>query len=215
MLTSKCFSGHNKRIALRVCLWGGVVFCTISLPQLAKAQATSPHAGGTKHFVHIVQVQGDVPDETKNLARELLEKELSSREIFTTDLGGGEASGSTLKGKGMRGFEVSLRFESVTKDVKEPQPGRRGKQLSLGVKISIFGAEIPTKKMAFSGEGESLQIVEVDERRLEKEAKSLMGEVLADSIRQAVDQAVLKLTLPTNRPLDASRTKRPRGAKAK
>ena len=215
MLTSKCFTWHHKRFAFRVCLWGGVVFCAILLGKLGTARAASPHTGGTKHFVQVVEVQGDVPDETKTLARELLEKELGSREVFATDFGGGAASAATLKSKGMRGFEVSLRFESVTKEVKEPQPGRRGKQLALGVKISIFGSEIPTKKMAFSGDGESMQIVEVDERRLEKEARALMGEVLADAIRQAVDQAVLKLTLPINGPLDESRKKRPRAAKAK
>jgi hypothetical protein len=215
MLTSKCFGGHQRRFALRVCLWGGVVFCAITLANSKSTRAASPHTGGTKHYVQVVEVQGDVPEETKTLAKELLEKELGSREQFATDLGGGEASAATLKSRGMRGFEVSLRFESVTKEVKDPKPGRRGKQLSLGVKISIFGAEIPTKKMAFSGDGESMQIVEVDERRLEKEAKALMGEVLADAIRQAVDQAVLKLTLPINGPLDESRKKRPRGAKSK
>lgn len=215
MLTSKCFTGQRRRFALQVYLWGGVVFCAFLTAKAETAMAASPHTGGTKHYVQVVEVQGDVPDETKTLARELLEKELASRDAFTTDLGGGAASAATLKSRGMRGFEVSLRFESVTKEVKEPKPGRRGKQLAVGVKISIFGAEIPTKKMAFSGDGESMQIVEVDERRLEKEAKMLLGEVLADAIRQAVDQAVLKLTLPINGPLNESRKTRLRGARSK
>jgi hypothetical protein len=215
MLTRKRFRVHNKRFALRVCLWGGVVSCAIFLAMSRSGEAASPHTGGSKHFVQVVEVQGDVPDETKSLARELLKKELGSRDVFTTDMRGDEPSVATNKGNGIRRFEVSLRFESVTKEVKDPQPGHRGKQLALGVKISIFGAEIPTKKMAFSGDGESMQIVEVDERRLEKEAKALMGEVLADAIRQAVDQAVLKLSLPVNEPLDESRKKRPRGAKSK
>lgn len=186
MLTSTTLN-RNACVRLLLCLQAGAL--TIGLLGTANA------ATGGKHYFKVVAVEGDVPDATRTLARELLEKELSNREQFTRDLGGVEASGEVLKSRGMRGFEVSLRFMSITKKVDEPKAGKRGKQLTLGTRISVFGAEIPDKRLAFSGEGESTQIAEVDERRLEKEAQLMMAEVLGDAIRQAVDQAVLKLSV--------------------
>ena len=208
MLTSKRFNLQLGRVAL----WVIVVFGVGHL--WAQQASAARRAGATKHYFKVVDVQGDVAEETRKLAQEMLQKELASRDAFVADLGV-DVTGAVLRSRGMRGFDVSLRFESVTKEVKEAKPGRRGKQLVLGVHITIFGAEIPTQKLAFSGDGQSTQIVEVDERRIDKEAQLLMGEVLADAIRQAVDQAVLKLTLPANGPLDESRKKRTKSAKAK
>lgn len=208
MLTSTCFRKQRGK------LWAVVVFCAALRLVGGPATAAPAQSGGAKYYFQIVDIQGDVPEATRKAARDLLEKELLSRAVFTRDLGGAEASAETLKKKGMRGFETSLRFESVTREVKDAKPGRRGKQLALGVRISIFGSEIPSKKLAFSGEGESLQIVEVEERRLEKEAIGLTGEVLADAVRQAVDQAVLKLSLPSSAPVNRGK-KRPLGGKTK
>lgn len=208
MLTSKRLNLQHCRFAV----WVLVVFVAGHL--WAQQASAARRVGATKHYFKVVQVQGDVAEETRKLAQDMLHKELASRDAFAADLGE-QVTGSVLKSKGMRGFDVSLRFESVSKEVKEAKPGRRGKQLVLGVHITIFGAEIPTQKLAFSGDGQSTQIVEVDERRIEKEAQLLMGEVLADAIRQAVDQAVLKLTLPANGPLDESRKKRTKSAKTK
>ncbi|MDX2021766.1 MAG: hypothetical protein SF187_16120 [Deltaproteobacteria bacterium] len=174
---------------------------------LVDGDARAAAAGG-KHYFQVVEVKGDVPEATRGLARELLEKELAKRDQFTGDLGGVPASGEALKARGMRGFDVSLRFESTTNKVDEPKPGKRGKQLTVGTRITVFGSEIPDKRLAFSGEGESTQIAEVDERRIEKETKLMTSEVLGDAIRQAVDQAVLKLSVSKARAPELAPKKR-------
>lgn len=193
MLTSATLNGiFSKRLLLRA----SAAALAVTLLGSSGSVVASPKAGAAgKHYFKVVAIEGDAPDATRTLARTLLEKELSGREQFTGQLGGVEASGEALKSRGMRGFEVSLRFESITKKVDEPKAGKRGKQLTMGTRISVFGAEIPDKRLAFSGEGESTQIAEVDERRLDKEAQLMTSEVLGDAIRQAVDQAVMKLSV--------------------
>ena len=157
--------------------------------------ASPVRAQGAKYFVRIVEVVGAEDGDVRERARAALEKDLGARPVFTMDLGGADPSADALKARGLRGFDVSLRFESLTKELKDPRPGRRLKQLALGVRISVFGSDVVDGKMAFSGEGESMQMVEVDERRLDKETQGLVADVLADAITQAVDQAVAKLSL--------------------
>jgi hypothetical protein len=166
-----------------------------------------------KYYFKISEVkvgkQGDA--EIAKIAREDLEHDLSSRSEFTSDVGDaadGAALLAELKKRNLKGFSVSLRLDHLGKDLKDPKPGGRLKQLAVGVKVSVFGTTLPGEKLAFSGEGDAVVEAEIVEARLEQESLSLVKEVMPMALKQAVDQAVLKLSLPKSAPMNES--KRPK-----
>jgi len=166
-----------------------------------------------KYYFTITEVNvgknGD--KELAKIARDLFEKELSSRAEFTSDLGGATdpaAELEALKRRGLKGFRMSLRLDKLSKDLKEPKPGGRLKQLAVDVKTSVFGTTFPGEKLAFSGEGEAVVEAEVVEARVEQEGLSLVKEVMPQALKQAVDQMMAKLSLPKSAPLNESKRKR-------
>jgi hypothetical protein len=188
--------------------------CAVILSLLgspALAQGKSPKK--PKYYFTIVEVNvgknGD--KDTENLARELFEKELESRPEFTKDLGGATdpaAELEALKKRGLKGFRMSLRLDKLTKDLKEPRPGNRLRQLAVDVKLSVFGTTFPGEKLAFSGEGEAVVEAEVVEAKAEQEGTNLVKEVMPQALKQAVDQMMAKLSLPKSAPLNESKRKR-------
>jgi hypothetical protein len=168
-----------------------------------------------KYYFKIVEVnvgKNGGPELAKS-ARDAFEKELQSRPEFTSELAGAgdpAAELAELKKRGLKGFAMSLRLDHLKKDLKEPRPGGRLKQLAVDVKLSVFGTTLPGEKLAFSGEGEAVVEAEVVEARMEQEAKGLVEEVMPRALKQAVDQAVAKLGLPKSAPLNESKRKRKR-----
>lgn len=209
-------SSRTRRVAMVM----GAVGLVVGAGGFARADdpaqgPAKPKAKTPKYYFKVVEVTGDVDDETRRLGGELLAKELASRPEFVGELGEVVAAAPKpedlapeLRKRGLRGFEISLKFDALERKLQEPRPGSRLKQLAVSARLSIFGAEIPDKKIAFSGQGESMQIVEVVERKLDDETRALVVDVIADAVRQAVDQAVLKLALPRNTPLDERKGKR-------
>jgi hypothetical protein len=197
----------------------------VEAPPGARKQETMPrppkgaHRPGAvttsapKYYFKIVDVNvgKDGTPEIATAAREFFEKELQSRPEFTGDLGGASETAAVLaeiKKRGLKGFRMSLRLDRVTKDVKDPKPGARRKQMAVEVKLSVFGTTFPGEKLAFSGEGEAVVEAEVVEARLEEEGLSLVKEVMPQALKQAVDQAVAKLSMPKSAPMNESRRKR-------
>jgi hypothetical protein len=147
------------------------------------------------------------------VARDAFQKELDSRPEFTSDIGGitdPAAVLAELKRRGLKGFRMSLRLDKLSKDLKEPKPGARLKQLEVGVQLSVFGTTLPGEKLAFSGEGEAVVESEVPEARAEQEGAALAKEVIPGALKQAVDQAVMKLSMPKSAPMNESKRKRKR-----
>lgn len=188
-----------------------------ALLALAGALAPVPASAATarpKYYVQIREVQAgaaqaDAP--TLEAAREVLQKELAARPEFTFDVGGlpdEAALVAELKRRKLVGFNVSLKLEDLKREPKPPRPGGRLKQMSVGVKLSVFGATIPEAKLAFGGDGEALVEAEVVERRLPEETAALTRDALVQAVKQAVDQAVKKLALPRAKPLDESKRRR-------
>ncbi len=173
---------------------------------LALSAAAFPTAAGAadgakkkpKYYFKIAEITGDVPETTRTLARDLVAAELEARPEFT---GADEPSAS--KPRKLRAFEVSLKFARVSQELKPPRVGGKLKQLETTVNLLLVGAEIPSKKLAFSGNGESVQLAEVFETRLEQETQTLLKDGVTDAIRQAVEQALLKLSLPVSQPVGA------------
>jgi hypothetical protein len=169
-------------------------------------------AKAPKYYFRVVEVNvgKDGDPEIAKIAREDLEKDLSSRAEFTNDIGGAEGAAllDELKKRGLRAFKVSLRLDQLAKDLKAPKPGGRLKQLSIDVKLSVFGTTFPGEKLAFSGEGEAVVEAEIVEQRLDQESLSLVKEVMPQALKQAVDQAVAKLSLPKSAPMNESKRRR-------
>jgi len=161
--------------------------------------------------IHEVNVGKDGDKDLEKMARESFEKELESRPEFTSDLGGvtdPAAELAELKKRGLKGFRMSLRLDKLAKDLKEPKPGGRLKQLAVDVKLSVFGTTFPGEKLAFSGEGETVVEAEVAEARLQQEGMNLVKEVMPQALKQAVDQMMAKLSLPKSAPLNESKRRR-------
>jgi hypothetical protein len=102
-----------------------------------------------------------------------------------------------LNRRKLRGFEVTVRIETFKKEMKEPRPGGRLKQLAINTRLVVIGATIPDAKMAFEGSGEAGVEAEVSEKRLEKDSANASKAALKSAVKQAVDQAVVKLGATT------------------
>jgi len=158
---------------------------------LAAAKTTGP-----KYYFRISNIISQ-DNKIVPIARELLEQEVASRPEFTMDLGDArseDAQIAELQKQGMKGFQVSLRITSFKKDIKPPAPGKRDQQMSIEVKLGIFGHTIPGNKLMFTGDGEASLMAEFAERLKDKEEQRFMRTALSSAIKQAVSTAVAKLT---------------------
>ena len=134
------------------------------------------------------------------LARELLEKEISTRAEFTQDLGGAEgeaAATAEMKKRGLRGYQVNLRIMTFKQEVKPPVPGRRDQQMAIQVKLGVYGSTYPGGKISFTGNGESQVTGEFVERRKESDVADLVKAAFASALKQAVTTAVDKMSTTT------------------
>ena len=185
------------------------VRCLATVVVLAGAVALAPvaaHAAAPKFFFQIQDVKAgpEVDAALKAYAGEALKAELASRPEWASDVGpAGEAARpgtdrsalvAELKKRSLRGFDVTARIESFKKELKDPKPGGRLKQLAVDVRLTVFGTTIPDAKLAFSGEGESGTEADVSEKHLAADSESAAKDLMKDAIKQAVDQAVLKLS---------------------
>ena len=131
------------------------------------------------------------------LAKELLEKEVASRPEFTMDLGNAnseDAEIAEMQKRGMKGFQVSMRISSLKKEIKPPKPGNRDEQMSIDVKLAVFGHTIPGNKIMFTGDGDASLMGEFSARLRDKEEERFTRTALESAIKQAVSTAVAKLT---------------------
>lgn len=187
-----------------------------ALAGLFAGAASGPAAAADKNAkyyfkIHEINLGKNGGEETAAVARELLEKELASRSEFTSDVGPAREDQeifAELKRRQLKGFKVSLRLDRLTREPRPPKPGGRLKQLGVDIKLSVFGTTFPGEKLSFSGDGEAAIEAEVVERRMDEEAAAMVKDVMAQALRQAVDQAVMKLSLPKSQPMNESKRKK-------
>jgi hypothetical protein len=170
---------------------------------LALALGSSGRAAGAESKPKYYFTISNVTAEDKThipLAKELLEKEISSRVEFTQDLGGAEGEAAALaemKKRGLRGFQVNLRIMNFKQEEKPPVPGRRDPQMAIRVKLGVYGSTYPGGKISFTGDGEASVTGEFVERRKEKDVAELVRTAMAAALKQAVSTAVDKMTTST------------------
>ena len=158
-------------------------------------------------------VEADVPvdPELRDYAGEALKAELASRPGWSGDMGVGsdrEQVVAALKNKKVSGFDLVVRFVKVKREIKPPAPGSRLNQLAVSVGLAILGTAIPGDKIAFSGEGDAGAEASVPENRMDAETSGMFKEAIKTAIGQALDQAMMKLSLPKSKPMNESKRKR-------
>jgi hypothetical protein len=163
-------------------------------------------------YFHVAEVKAgpEVDPSMKAFAQEAVQADLAARPEWASDIEAPttEALVAELQKRKLRGFNVTVRFESFKKEVKEPNAGARRKRLAVDVRLSVFGTTIPEAKLAFSGEGEAATEAEVPDKGIEAEGASLAKDVIKDAVKQAVDQAVMKLSLGKSAPLNEGKRKK-------
>ncbi len=187
----------------------------LATPAMTRAEPARGPSSSPKYYFRVSNIKAQ-DNKIIPLAKELLEKEVSTRPEFTMDLGDAkseEAQIAELQKQGMKGFQVSMQIVSLKKDIKPPAPGKRDQQMSIDVKLGIFGHTIPGNKLLFTGDGDASLTAEFSERLKDKEEERFMRTALASAIKQAVSTAVAKLTNATLE--DKSPAKGKKGKKGK
>ena len=167
------------------------------------AGATVAHAAEPKYYFQIKEVTAaaDVDASVKAAAAEALKAELASRPEWATDIvpeapaNGADRTAlvAELTKRKLRGFDVTVRIESIKKEMKDPRPGGRLKQLAVSTKLVIIGGTIPDGKLAFEGSGEAAVEAEVSEARLQANTAAAQKAALKSAVKQAAEEAVMKL----------------------
>jgi hypothetical protein len=182
------------------------------LPLLALGLSAPVRAAGPKFYFRLGEVKAgpEVDAALKAYAGEAVKAELAARPEWASDIGttDTEALVAELQKRKLRGFSVTVRFEHLGKEIKEPSPGARRKRVALNVRLSVFGTTIPEAKLAFSGDGEAGVEAEAPDKGMEAETTSLAKDAIKDAIKQAVDQAVMKLSIGKSAPMNERRHKK-------
>lgn len=174
----------------------------------AQAESKEP-----RYYFHVTEVKApaDVDPALRDEVAKALADDLAGRSQWVSDLGVGEdrrAQANELAARKLRGFDVSVRLHQVKRDLKENRPGVNTKRVGVNVRLEVLGVTFPGEKLAFSGEGDAGGEIEASERRFDGEARLLEKDLLHAAIKQAVDAALLKLSLPASAPQNERRRKK-------
>jgi hypothetical protein len=159
-----------------------------------EAAANVPMDGGTRAFVE-----------------EALRQELASRSEWASDVGSTkdrQALFSELERRKLSGFELVVKLTSLKKEARPPAGGGRLQHLVVSVRLALLGTTLPGEKIAFGGDGEASYETDVPASRVDPEGEALSKDAIREALKQAADQAVLKLALPKSEPLNESKKRR-------
>jgi len=169
--------------------------CTLLLGLLAAAPA---QAKGPRFYFDVrgVQVPAGSRPELKEKARAILIAELKKQASVVLELGSpapkGEELEKALKDRKLDGYGLVLRVTKSGHTLQPPPAGKTYKVLMVEVAVAIDAEKIPSGQMALAGEGTASVGTEVTSVK-EKERLQLLGEALADAIKQAVAKSITKL----------------------
>jgi hypothetical protein len=180
----------------------------------AASVAGAAGAPAPKYYFQLREVKANqnVDPALKAYAGEAVKADLAGRPEWASDIGSpGETQDALVAELGkrkLRGFNVTVRLEEVKKEILPPKPGGRLKQLSVNVRLTVFGTTIPEEKLAFSGDGEAGLESEVSDKRVDAETAAVTKDAVKDAIKQAVDQSVIKLSLGKSMPRNENKHKK-------
>jgi hypothetical protein len=200
--------------------FGAGLLTLVVVPLVVVLLAPTARAAAAKFYFRLGEVKvapnvgagagagagAEVDADLKTYAAEALKAELASRPEWASDVGtrenDPEALAAELKKRNLRGFSVTVSFEQLKKELKEPSPGGRRKRAVVNVKLSVFGTTIPEEKLSFSGDGESGVEAEVSDKSAVAETQALAKDAVKDAVKQAVDQALMKLSIGKSAPMN-------------
>ena len=185
----------------------------VAAPLVVAASPARAERKSARYYFHVGEIKA--PESVDPALREetarALRDELAERSEWESDLGVGgdrQAEVAALAARKLRGFDVSVKVHEIKRDLNENQPGVGTKRVGVKVRLEVLGLTLPGEKLAFSGDGEAAGEIEASERRLEGEARGLEKELLRAAVKQAVDAAMVKLSLPASKPKNEKRGKR-------
>lgn len=149
-----------------------------------------------------------VADMVKGVLTETLRKQPEVTLELESPLSNGDAVKAECKRKGLRAFEFAVRVLKMSRTIKPPAAGKRFRNLEQIVKLSVVGTTIPEGLLAVGGDGESTIQIEVGERITPGQEREVLEESLKDAVEQAVKQGMLKLSQPVGKPAPEKRRKK-------
>lgn len=147
-------------------------------------------------------------DMVKNVLTETLRKQPEVTLELESPLGNPDAVKAECKRKGLRALEFAVRVLKMARTTKPPAAGKRFRTLEQVVKLSVVGTTIPEGLLSVGGDGESTIQIEVGERITPGQEREVLEESVKDAVEQAVKQGMLKLSQPIGKPTPEKRRKK-------
>jgi hypothetical protein len=193
-------------VGLLLGLFGGL------LPSLApRAALGAEHA--PKYYFQLRGVEATVPMDggLRAFVANALREELASRSEWASDVGATKDQGALtaeLERRKLSGFDLVVKVTGLKKDAQPPKAGGHLQHLVVWVRLAVLGTTLPGDKIAFGGDGEATYETEVAVSRVDREGEALLRDAIRDALKQAADEAVIKLALPKSEPINESKRKR-------
>jgi hypothetical protein len=178
------------------------------------AAAATTHAAN--HRVYVVVADAEVaPDVPPGLAAEAnhqLWLELSKRRDLTVHPEREPVDEIALSAQATRQklkvYKLFVRVSEFRGHVEPPIAGKRYHTLSVGLRLTVIGAQLPGDTMALSGDGDAEVTTEINGKEPTLDDKRQLGkEALASAVGQAARKAMaqLKHFRPMKAPIDRRR----------
>ena len=192
-------------------LFGGGLFGGLRPSLAPRAALGAEH--GPKYYFQLRGVEATVPMDggLRAFVADALREELASRSEWASDVGATkdlDALTAELKRRKLSGFDLVVKVTGLKKEAQPPKAGGHLQHLVVSVRLAVLGTTLPGEKIAFGGDGEATYETDVAESRIGREGDALVEDAIRDALKQAADEAVVKLALPKSEPLNESKRKR-------
>ncbi len=167
-----------------------------------------PDAGATQPDAAAQSDSKAVASMVKSVLSETLRKQPDVTLELESPLSNPDAVKAECKRKGLRAFEFAVRVLKMNRTIKPPAAGKRFRNLEQVVKLSVVGTTVPEGLLAVGGDGESTIQIEIGERVTPGQEREVLEESVKDAVEQAVKQGMLKLSQPVGKPAPEKRRKK-------
>src|SRR5262249_30347687 len=102
-----------------------------------------------------------------------------------------------LDERGIKAFAVQLKIDDYQRALlPDDQPGHGGQLLTVKIRLSLVGSQLPGNALALAGSGASTVTAGVGATLRPKEEEGALDDALRDALTHAVEDAVAKLSAP-------------------
>jgi len=200
------------KVAVTILGVSALVLGGLAAPALGKPKPPAK----PMYYVQVMDALADkgVPESIKPAAKSQLEEALRARpEVVLAGTAVSAQDEATLvadlKKRKLKGLALSVRVLELSEEIKPPPEGKKSRVLQISARVSIFGSTIPAAGLAIGGDGQSRVGFEVGKNILPGDRAEATRSALSQSLTQAVDQAITKLSTPAVVPKPEKRRKKP------